>query len=83
MTQSKIRFSMSIRPEPSEEELLFARQLGIPCVYTWVSPEQRSYAYLARLRERLRELGAQRKQLGRIRYWDLKPDFQPGEVIWL
>ncbi len=38
---------------------------------------------LARLRERLRELGAQRKQLGRIRYWDLKPDFKPGEVIWL
>ena len=38
---------------------------------------------LARVRERLRELGAQRKQLGRIRYWDLKPDFKPGEVIWL
>ncbi|MFB0535103.1 MAG: nucleotidyltransferase domain-containing protein [Anaerolineae bacterium] len=38
---------------------------------------------LFRLRGRLRELGAQRKQLGRIRYWDLKPDFEPGEVIWL
>ena len=38
---------------------------------------------LARVRERLRELGARRQQLGRIRYWDLKPDFKPGEVITL
>ena len=36
---------------------------------------------LERVRERLRELGAQRKQLGTVRYWDLKPDFRPGEVI--
>jgi len=36
MTQSQIRFSMSIRPDPGDEELLFARQLGIPCAYTWV-----------------------------------------------
>ena len=47
-----VKFSMSIRPDPGDEELLFARQLGIPCVYTWVSPEQRSYDSLARLRER-------------------------------
>ncbi|MDW8105454.1 MAG: nucleotidyltransferase domain-containing protein [Armatimonadota bacterium] len=38
---------------------------------------------LQRLRARLAELGAQRKRLGKIRYWDLKPDFQPGEVIEL
>lgn len=38
---------------------------------------------LDRLRYRLRELGAQRKQLGMIRYWDLKPDFRLGEVIEL
>lgn len=38
---------------------------------------------LQRLRSRLAELGAQRKQLGRLRYWDLKPDFQLGEVIEL
>jgi len=53
MNQSKIRFSMSVRPDPSDAELLFARQLGVPCVYTWVSPEQRSYEYLARLREKV------------------------------
>ncbi len=38
---------------------------------------------LERLRGRLRELGAERKQLGRLRYWDLKPDFKPGEAITL
>ena len=38
---------------------------------------------LERLRERLQELGAERKQLGRLRYWDLKPDFKPGEVTTL
>ncbi|MFN3742681.1 MAG: nucleotidyltransferase domain-containing protein [Anaerolineales bacterium] len=38
---------------------------------------------LQRLRERLQALGAERKQLGRLRYWDLKPDFQPGEAITL
>jgi len=38
---------------------------------------------LERLRGRLQELGAERKQLGRLRYWDLKPDFKPGEVITL
>jgi predicted nucleotidyltransferase len=38
---------------------------------------------LAQVRERLRVLGAQRKRLGRLRYWDLKPDFKPGEVITL
>jgi predicted nucleotidyltransferase len=38
---------------------------------------------LERLRQRLRELGARRKRLGHIHYWDLKPDFRPGEVIEL
>jgi len=36
-----------------------------------------------RLRERLKELGAQRKRLGKLRYYDLKPDLKPGEVIEL
>lgn len=39
--------------------------------------------FFAGVLERLRELGAERKQLGRLRYWDLKPDFKPGEVITL
>jgi mannonate dehydratase len=57
MTECNVRFSMSIRPDPSDEELLFARQLGIPCAYAWVSPEQRGYESLARLRERVEKAG--------------------------
>ena len=36
-----------------------------------------------RLRKRLEELGAQRRTIGKIRYYDLKPDLMPGEVIEL
>lgn len=38
---------------------------------------------LEKMRQRLGELGARRRQMGAIRYWDLKPDFQPGDVIEL
>ncbi len=38
---------------------------------------------LERLRRRLQELGARKKRIGRVWYWDLKPDFRPGEVIEL
>jgi predicted nucleotidyltransferase len=37
--------------------------------------------YLARLRARLDELGARRQWVGDTWYWDLKPDYQPGEVF--
>ncbi len=53
MTDCGVRFSMAIHPEDNDEELQFATQLGVPCVYTWVSPEQRSYDFLARLREKV------------------------------
>ncbi len=36
---------------------------------------------LSKLRARLRALGARRLVLGNIRYWDLKPDYRPGDVI--
>jgi uncharacterized protein len=38
---------------------------------------------LTRLQARLNALGAQRRRRGRIRYWVLKPDLQPGEVFEL
>jgi mannonate dehydratase len=57
MTECKIRFSMSVRSEPSDEELLFARQLGVPCVYTWVREDQCTYEYLSSLRERVENAG--------------------------
>ena len=36
---------------------------------------------LNRLRRRLRELGAKRIRLGKLWYWDLKPDYRFGEFI--
>ncbi|MDR7521376.1 MAG: nucleotidyltransferase domain-containing protein [Armatimonadota bacterium] len=38
---------------------------------------------LARLRESLARLGARRVQRGWLRYWELKPDYLPGEVFEL
>jgi hypothetical protein len=38
---------------------------------------------LARVRERMEALGATRRQVGHVTYWDMKPDFVPGEVISL
>ncbi len=33
------------------------------------------------LRSKLQKIGACRRTLGKLRYWDLKPDFKPGDVI--
>lgn len=38
---------------------------------------------LHRLKSRLKELGSVRRQMGKIRYWELKPDLQPGEIFEL
>ncbi len=38
---------------------------------------------LARLSERLQALGSQRIWRGNAWYWDLKPDYQPGDVFEL
>jgi hypothetical protein len=38
---------------------------------------------LERLRKRLKELGARRIWRGNVWYWDLKPDYKPGDVIEL
>jgi hypothetical protein len=36
---------------------------------------------LARLRERMAALGAERIWRGNAWYWDPKPDFRPGEIF--
>lgn len=36
---------------------------------------------LERLREALLRMGAKRRTIGNLRYWDLKPDFKPGDVV--
>jgi predicted nucleotidyltransferase len=38
---------------------------------------------LKRLKERLKKLGAKRIWKGNAWYWDLKPDYKPGDVIEL
>lgn len=38
---------------------------------------------LARLKHSMERLGARRLRLGKVRYWDLKPDLIPGEVFEL
>lgn len=36
---------------------------------------------LRRLKRRLKELGSVRHQVGKIRYWELKPNYRPGEIF--
>jgi len=38
---------------------------------------------IEKLRQRLKELGARRVRTGDAWWWDLKPDFKPGEVFTL
>ncbi len=57
---------MFVEPDPADDELRFARQLGVDCVYTWVKPEQRAYEYLARLRERVEQYGLRLYNVGNI-----------------
>lgn len=38
---------------------------------------------LNRLRAALQQIGARRKRIGDLSYWDLKPDFKPGDVVKL
>lgn len=54
---SKIRLSALINPDPNDDELLFLRQLGLSHCYTWVSEEQTTYDYVARLHDRVTKAG--------------------------
>jgi hypothetical protein len=38
-------------------------------------------AVLQKVQKRLAELGAKRVQVGKMWYWDLKPDYRPGEIF--
>lgn len=38
---------------------------------------------LERLKRSMQRLGSRRLQLGKVRYWDLKPDLVPGEIFEL
>ena len=55
--KSKIKLSMSIPSEPSKEQLLFAKQLGLNYVYTWVKDDQQDYDFLLDLRRKVEDAG--------------------------
>lgn len=55
--KAEFRFSMKISPQPTNDELLFARQLGVPCVYTWVPESQMDSDSLLSLRQRVEDAG--------------------------
>jgi mannonate dehydratase len=55
--KAKLKLSMYIKPDPDADELLFARQLGVPCVYTWLEDHQTSLEYLRRLNQRVQDAG--------------------------
>ena len=63
---SKPLLSMFVESDPSDDELLFARQLGVDCVYTWVKGHQRTYDHLARLRERVESYGLRLYNVGNM-----------------
>ncbi len=54
---SNIKVSMAISPEPSDDQLLFAKQLDMDCVYTWVGDHQRNYHFLSNLKKRMDDAG--------------------------
>ncbi len=55
--QSVPKLSMRISPAATPEELRFARQLGVDCVYTWVKGDQRDAAFLTDLRHKVEAEG--------------------------
>jgi mannonate dehydratase len=56
-THSNIRLSMHINPAPDDDQLRFASQLGLQCVYAWVNPDQTSVDYLTALRRKVESFG--------------------------
>jgi mannonate dehydratase len=55
--QTPFQFSMSIGPDPTDEQLLFVRQLGVPYVYTWVPDDQCDFESLDALRRKVEAAG--------------------------
>ncbi len=54
---SKIKLSMIVDPQPDDDQLKFAKQLGLNHVYTWVDANQRDYNFLANLRQKTADAG--------------------------
>ncbi len=55
--RSRIKLSAHISPQPSADELLFLRQLGLDYCYTWLPDELCHYEHLARLVDTVADAG--------------------------
>ena len=55
--RSQIKLSVHIPAQPSPEELLFVRQLGVDHVYAWVAGDERDLAFLVDLRQKVEDAG--------------------------
>lgn len=66
VARSLPKLSLYISPDPTPEELTFAAQLGVECVYTWIRDEQRNLAYLTDLRKRVEDAGLELYNVGNL-----------------
>lgn len=66
VTQCGPKLSLAISPEADADELTFARQLGVDCVYTWVHDDQRNLAYLKTLRQKVEDAGLMLYNVGNL-----------------
>jgi mannonate dehydratase len=57
MAGSSIKFSVQIQPRPSDEELLFVKQLGVDYVYACVDADRANVKSLSELRLRVEDAG--------------------------
>jgi len=64
--QSHLKLSLAISPDPAPDELTYARQLGVDCVYTWVRDDQRNAAYLTELRRKVEDAGLKLYNVGNM-----------------
>lgn len=60
------KISLAISADAADEELTFAHQLGVDCVYIWVRPEQRDLASLISLRQRVEDYGLELYMVGNM-----------------
>ena len=59
-----LKLSLNISADPSPDELLFARQLGVEAAYIWVRPNQRDVEYLTTLRHKVEDAGLELYMVG-------------------
>lgn len=64
--RSRMKLSAVINPQPSEDELLFLRQLGLAHCYTWLPDELTNYEFLAKLKDQVARAGLTLHNVGNM-----------------